>query len=82
MSSEIALEPGTLAARLLEDLLALARIADHARRDQQDQLRLLDLLLRASEEIAEHRNTVQERDTDLDDASAALDEPTEDERTA
>src|SRR2546422_1816481 len=40
----------------------LFRSADHPRRDQEDQLALLELIFLEAEQVAEHRDLAQERE--------------------
>src|SRR2546422_11216284 len=57
----------------------LFRSADHPRRDQEDQLALLELIFLEAEQVAEHRDLAQEREAALGDRALVLDQAAEHE---
>ena len=80
MSSEIALEARPLAADLLEDLLAFARISDHAGSDQQEELGALDAVDRGAEQEADDRDLREPGDALLLAGPPGPDEPAQHQR--
>jgi hypothetical protein len=66
-----------LLAQHAGDVLDLARAADHARRDHDEQLEAPDLVGVLLEQIAEHRNLPQDRNPGLDLVGAILNQAAE-----
>src|SRR5205814_7343052 len=71
---------GGRTAHLIGDALRIDRSAHHARRDQQDQLALLEQIFLEAEEIADDRDLVEDRDPALRDRALVLDQSTEHQR--
>src|SRR5437762_2297462 len=67
------------ALHLLRHPVGIHGSADHARRDEKQELGLLDLLLGGPEEIAEHGDAVEQRDARADEGALVLDEAAQDE---
>src|SRR5437667_429055 len=67
-------------AHLVGDLGRVDRGADHARRDQEQQLGLLDQSLGEPEQVTDQRDVLEERDPAVGGRQLVLDEPTQHER--
>src|SRR6266568_9681560 len=67
------------ALHLLRHPVGIHGSADHARRDEKQELGLLDLLLGGPEEIAEHGDAVEQRDARADEGALVLNEAAQDE---
>src|SRR5215470_4568596 len=74
------LQLGCEVAHLVRQVRGVERGADGSRRDQEQQLGLLDLVLDRSEEVADDRDPAEPRNTGADAGAAILDQAAQHQR--